>query len=163
MGRSFCRHTYIFSHQLYHLWRSTFVGIFSSINEKLTIANVKEYFEKDFPRLRAKANLNNIISLQSSRLNVVPSDSNQHNNTQEDKVISNIRAKELVQATCDVINNAPSIYKIILKNLYILNQNNTVTMKLTDYGASQYAVYKNRALLYFAETYQDIYDLVEYV
>lgn len=139
------------------------VGMFSSINEKLTIANVKEYFEKDFPRLRAKANLNNIISLQSSRLNVVPSDSNQHNNTQEDKVISKIRAKELVQATCEVINNAPSIYKIILKNLYILNQSNKVAMELTGYGNTQYNKYKNRALLYFAETYQDIYDLVEYV
>ena len=51
----------------------------------------------------------------------------------------------------------------VVVTLYILNQNNTVTMELTGYGASQYAVYKNRALLYFAEAYQDVYDLVEYV
>lgn len=65
--------------------------------------------------------------------------------------------------TTRYINDAPSIYKIILKNLYILNQNNTVTMELTGYSHTQYSVYKNRALLYFAETYQDLYDLVEYV
>lgn len=142
---------------------SMFVGIFPSINEKLTIANTKEYFEKDFPRLRAKANLNNIISLQSVKFGLVANDSNHYNNTQEDKVISNIQAKEFVQATCEVINNAPEIYKIILKNLYILNQSNKVAMELTGYGNSQYNKYKNRALLYFAETYQDLYDLVEYV
>ena len=137
--------------------------MFPELDKKQTIANTKEYFEKDFPWLRAKANLNNIISLQSVKFDLVANDSNHYNNTQEDKVISNIQAKEFVQATCEVINNAPEIYKIILKNLYISNQNNTVTMELAGYGASQYAVYKNRALLYFAEAYQDVYDLVEYV
>lgn len=133
--------------------------MFPELNKRKTIANVKEYFEKDFPRLRARSHMN-LSSLQSPQFDSVPSHSNV--NTQENNIISSIQAQEYVKETYDIINKSPRIYKIILKNCYLLDQSNTVTMELTGYGASQYAVYKNRALLYFAETYQDIYDLSDY-
>lgn len=136
------------------------MGMFPELNKRKTIANVKEYFEKDFPRLRARSHMN-LSSLQSPQFDSVPSHSNV--NTQENNIISSIQAQEYVEETYDIINKSPRIYKIILKNLYILNQSNKVAMELTGYGNTQYNKYKNRALLYFAETYQDIYDLVEYV
>lgn len=35
-------------------------------------------------------------------------------------------------------------------------------MELTGYESSMYQIYKNRLLLYFAEMFQDIYDLNNY-
>jgi len=136
------------------------MGIFSKLNKRKTIQNVKEYFEKDFPRLRARSHMN-LSSLQSPQFDTIPNTGNTRNN-QEDNVISSINAQELVVVAYNVINKAPKIYKIILKNVYLLDQNNTVAMELTGYGASQYAKYKNRALLYFADAYQGVYDLNDY-
>ena len=108
------------------------MGIFPELNKRKTIANVKEYFEKDFPRLRARSHMN-LSSLQSPQFDSVSSHSNI--NTQENNIISSIQAQEYVKETYDIINKSPRIYKIILKN---------------------------RSLLHFAEMFQGIYDLNDY-
>ena len=117
------------------------MGMFPELNKRKTIANVKEYFEKDFPRLRARSHMN-LSSLQSPQFDSVPSHSNI--NTQENNIISSIQAQEYVKETYDIINKSPRIYKIILKNCYLLDQSNTVTMELTGYEPSMFNVYKNR-------------------
>ncbi|AYE37792.1 hypothetical protein D1B17_03750 [Companilactobacillus zhachilii] len=136
------------------------MGLFPKLNKRKTIKNVKDYFEKDFPRLKARSHMD-LSSLQSPQFDTIPNTGNVRNN-QEDNVISGIDAQEFVKSTYDVINKAPRIYKIILKNVYLLDQGNSVAMELTGYETSQYAKYKNRSLLYFADTYQDIYDLNDY-
>jgi len=135
------------------------MGMFPELNKRKTIANVKEYFEKDFPRLRARSHMN-LSSLQSPQFDSVPSHSSI--NTQENNIISSIQAQEYVKETYDIINKSPRIYKIILKNCYLLDQSNTVTMELAGYEPSMFNVYKNRSLLHFAEMFQGIYDLSDY-
>lgn len=133
---------------------------FLDIDKRKTISNVKEYFKKDYPRLRARSQMD-ISNLQSPTFNIVPREIVSYN-SQENNIMSGIQSKELVQATYKAINELPELYKTILKNVYLLDQSNAIAMELTGYGKSQYAVYKNKALLYFAQAFQDIYNLNEY-
>ena len=78
----------------------------------------------------------NLSSLQSPQFDSVSSHSNV--NTQENNIISSIQAQEYVKETYDIINKSPRIYKIILKNRYLLDQSNAVTMELTRYEQSMF-------------------------
>jgi len=69
----------------------------------------------------------------------------------------------MVKATYEVINMAPRVDKIILKNVYLLNQTNEVGMSLTGYAPTAFNNHKNKSLLYFANAFKPIYDLCCYI
>lgn len=131
------------------------------IDEKNTILRVKKYLEKDVPRIMVRAKL----GLRSSHtFDDEPKEKKKiDRNTQENVTMSNLEARDILEAINKIIDGAPRTYKIILKNVYLLDQTNIVAMELTGYGAAQYSVYKNRALLYFADAFQPIHDFNVYI
>ena len=135
------------------------VGMFPELDKKQTIKNVKYYFEHDFPRLKAHAHMN-IASIQSPHFDTVGT-SGTARNTQENKVMDQLRAQELVTATYETIKICPDKYKYktILKYCYLYGQSNAETMEVAGYASTRYYECKNNAFLYFAEAFQDYYDL----
>lgn len=140
------------------------MGLFPELNKQETIDNVKYYFNEEFPRLKARAHMN-IASIQSPSFDTVGSSGNAIN-TQENKVMSQLRAQELVKATYRIINNCPNEparYRTILKNHYLFGTSNTDTMDLANYEKTRYNECKNAALLYFAEAFADFYVMQVFV
>ena len=137
--------------------------LFQEIDEYRTIKNVKYYFEHDFPRLKARAHMN-IASIQSPSFDTVGSAGNTIN-TQENKVMDQLRAQELVVATYKTIKNCPDNYryKTILKYRYLYGQSNIETMEVAGYASTRYNECKNNACLYFAEAFADYYTMQVFV
>jgi len=137
--------------------------LFQEIDEYKTIKNVKYYFEHDFPRLKARAHMN-IASIQSPRFDTVGSAGNTINN-QENKVMDQLIAQELVTATYKTIKNCPDNYryKTILKYHYLYGQSNIETMEVAGYASTRYNECKNSACLYFAEAFADYYTMQVFV
>jgi len=137
--------------------------LFQEIDEYKTIKNVKYYFEHDFPRLKARAHMN-IASIQSPSFENVGSAGNTIN-TQENKVMDQLRAQELVVATYKTIKNCPDDYKYktILKYHCLYGQSNAKTMEVAGYASTRYNECKNNACLYFAEAFADYYAMQVFV
>lgn len=140
------------------------MGLFPELNKKETIDNVKYYFNEEFPRLKARAHMN-IASIQSPSFDTVGSAGNAIN-TQENKVMNQLRAQELVKATYKIIENCPNEpnrLRAILKNHYLLGVSNNDTMDNAKYEKTRYNELKNVALLYFAEAFADYYTMQVFV
>lgn len=139
------------------------MGMFPELDEKRTIKNVKYYFEHDFPRLKARSHMN-IASIQSPNFDTVGT-SGTAINTQENKVMDQLRAQELVAATYKTVNNCPDDYKFktILKYCYLYGQSNAKTMEVAGYASTRYNECKHEALLYFAEAFTDYYSMQVFI
>ncbi|AYE38385.1 hypothetical protein D1B17_06940 [Companilactobacillus zhachilii] len=132
------------------------MGLFPELDEKETIDNVKYYFNEEFSRRDARAQMN-IDSIQSPLFDTVGSAGNAIN-TQENKVINQLRAQELVKTIYRTIENCPkepNRLKTILKNHYLLSVSNNDTMDQAKYEKTRYNELENTALLYFAEAFAD--------
>lgn len=119
------------------------------IDEEKTIKNVKNYFEHEFPRLIAQSHMS-LTYVQSPRFDCIGSGINTRN-TQEDKIVGKLGAKEYIQITMKLISNCPHDYMVILKNYYIHNMTNIDLQELLGYGQTRCNELKNMALLYFAD------------
>jgi len=139
------------------------MGLFPELNEDQTIKNVKYYFEHEFPRLKARAHMD-ITSIQSPSFENVGSAGNTIN-TQENKVMDQLRAQELVVATYKTIKNCPDDYKYktILKYHCLYGQSNIDTMEVAGYASTRYNECKNNACLYFAEAFADYYTMQVFI
>jgi len=149
------------TNQLYHLWGLYIVGLLPDIDEKKTIENVKNYFEHEFPRLIAQSHIS-LTFVQSPSFDSVGT-SGSTRNTQEDKIVGKLGAKQYIEITMKLINNCPHEYKMILKNHYIHSMVNVDVQELIGYGPTRYNELKNLALLYFADSFTDCYDLHVYI
>lgn len=139
------------------------MGLFPELDEDQTIRNVKYYFEHDFPRLKARSHMN-IASIQSPSFDTVGSASNAIN-AQENKIMNQLRAQELVVATYNTIKNCPDYYKYktILKYHYLFGETNEKTMEISGYASTRYNECKNAACLYFAEAFADYYEMQVFI
>lgn len=139
------------------------MGLFPELDENMTIKNVKYYFEHDFPRLKARAHMN-IASIQSPSFDMVGTSGNAINN-QENKVMSQLVAQDLVKATYRMIQNCPNEYKYqtILKYHYLFGETNEKTMEISGYAPTRYNECKNAACLYFAEAFADYYEMQVFI
>ncbi|KRK61344.1 hypothetical protein FC68_GL001104 [Companilactobacillus farciminis KCTC 3681 = DSM 20184] len=131
------------------------------IDEEKTIKNVKNYFEHEFPRLIAQSHMS-LTYVQSPSFDCIGSGINTRN-TQEDKIVGKLGAKEYIQITMKLISNCPHDYMVILKNYYIHNMTNIDLQELLGYGQTRCNELKNMALLYFADAFIDYYDLHVYI
>lgn len=71
------------------------------IDEEKTIKNVKNYFEHEFPRLIAQSHMS-LTYVQSPSFDCIGSGINTRN-TQEDKIVGKLGAKEYIQITMKLI------------------------------------------------------------
>lgn len=136
------------------------MGLLPEINEEETIENVRYYFEHDFPRLVAQSHVN-LNYIQS------PSFDNEGGgasvrNSQEDKIIGKMSAKEYVTTTMNLVRNFPHDYKIIIKSGFINHQSNSNLMDSIKCGSTKLNDLKNASLLYFADAFQEFEDLHVY-
>jgi len=136
--------------------------LFPKLDEQQTIDNAKYYFEHEFPRVKARSHMD-ITSIQSPRFDTVGT-SGTTVNTQENKVMSQLIAQDLVKATYKTIDNIPNEkYRLILSYHYLYDKSNSHTMELAHYEKTRYNECKNNALLYFAESFVDHYVLQVYI
>lgn len=139
------------------------MGLFPDLDESQTIKNVKYYFEHEFPRIKARAHMN-ITSIQSPSFDTVGG-AGTTINVQENKVMNQLRAQELVVATYKIIKNCPNDYKYktILKYHYLYGKSNIATMEVAGYASTRYNECKNNACLYFAEAFADYYTMQVFI
>lgn len=136
------------------------MGLFPELDEDQTIKNVKYYFEHEFPRLKARSHMN-IASIQSPSFDTVGT-SGTTRNTQEDKIMGQLWAIDLVKATYKTVSNMPDEphkLRTIIKYCYLYGKGNEVALEMSQYESSQYFEYKKRALLYFANAFSDYYEM----
>lgn len=151
------------ANQLYHNAGAVYIVglLLPDIDEEKTIKNVKNYFEHEFPRLIAQSHMS-LTYVQSPSFDCIGSGINTRN-TQEDKIVGKLGAKEYIQITMKLISNCPHDYMVILKNYYIHNMTNIDLQELLGYGQTRCNELKNMALLYFADAFIDYYDLHVYI
>lgn len=138
------------------------MGLFPELDENQTIKNVKYYFEHDFPRLKARSHMN-ISSIQSPSFDTVGT-SGTARNTQEDKIMGQLWAADLVKATYKVVNHMPDgpdnhYLGTIMKYCYLYGEGNDSALEQTKYESSRYFECKRLATLYFADAFSDYYDM----
>ncbi|CAJ1179684.1 hypothetical protein CPR19088_GLDEOEPO_01359 [Companilactobacillus paralimentarius] len=135
------------------------MGLFPELNEEETLKNVKYYFEHEFPRLKARSHMN-IASLQSPSFDTVGT-SGTARNTQEDKVMGQLWAMDLVKATYKVVRNCPNNHKFrtILEECFLYGKGNTGALDAVNYETSRYFECKRAAMLYFADAFSDYYQM----
>ena len=131
------------------------------IDEEKTIKNVKNYFEHEFPRLIAQSHMS-LTYIQSPSFDSIGS-GNSTRNSQEDKIVGKMGAKEYVGTTMSLINNFPHTYKVIIKSYYINGLSDDDVQELIGYRPTRYKELKKIALLYFADAFISYYDLHIYI
>lgn len=140
------------------------MDLLPELDEKQTIDNVRYYFENEFPRLKARSHMD-ITSIQSPSFDTVGTGGSVQN-SQEDKIMSQLWAMDLVKATYKVINNIPDLpyrYQTILKYCYLYGKGNDVAIQMSNYESSRYFECKRNAMLYFAEAFGNYYDMEVYI
>ncbi|GEO58689.1 ArpU family phage packaging/lysis transcriptional regulator [Companilactobacillus bobalius] len=138
------------------------MGLFPELDEDQTIKNVKYYFEHEFPRLKARSHMN-IASIQSPSFDTVGT-SGTTRNTQEDKIMGQLWAIDLVKATYKVVDRMPDgpdnhYFKTIMKYCFLYGEGNTSALEQSKYESSRYFECKRMAMLYFADAFSDYYDM----
>lgn len=133
------------------------MGLLPEINEEETIENVRYYFEHDFPRLVAQSHIN-LNYIQSPSFDSMGGGTSVRN-SQEDKIVGKISAKEYVALTMRLISNFPREYKIIIKNGFINHQDNYTLCDGIGCSTTKLNDLKKKALLYFADAFQEFEDL----
>ena len=72
------------ANQLYHNAGAVLMGLFPELDEKKTIDNVKNYFKKEFPRLKARSHMN-LTNIQSPSFDSVGPGGSFRNHQEEDR------------------------------------------------------------------------------
>lgn len=130
------------------------------INEKETKINVREYFNKEFPRLILQAGYS-MSEISSSHFSLAPS-YNMNISRNEDVVINGLEAQETVKATIKAIKICPGIYNKILLSVYVKGIANNDVEMLLGYSHAQYNRLKGKSFVYFADAFSSIRDFRVY-
>lgn len=136
------------------------MGILPFIDKRQTANNVRNFFTKEFPRLVTRSGYS-MNQLQSSKLSSMPSSKTVVNNV-ELAMINHINADEIVKSVVDAINACPTNYSRILRLSYIDELRDVDVLEQVPYERAQFYRMKRKALLYFADSFVDTYDLHAY-
>lgn len=138
------------------------MGLLRQVDTDRTEKNVKNYFEKEFPRLVLQAGYS-MLDVQSPKFDVTGISSLSGDNSTENGMISHFEAQRLVKATVKAINRCPLIYRKILRAVYLNDQPDITTQMSLGYQHAQYNVKKKKAYLYFADSFIKIHDFHAYL
>lgn len=133
------------------------MGLLKRVDTDKTEANVKRYFEVEFPRLVLQAGYS-MLDVQSPKFDITGGNASGINNGTEDGIINHFDAQRLVKLTVNAINRCPMIYKKILRSVYVMEQPDITTQMSLGYQHAQYNVLKNKAYLYFADSFYRTHD-----
>lgn len=130
------------------------------INREKTIINVRNYFEKEYPKYVDHSSLSASL-IQSPDFDSVGS-SGTRTNTQENSILTSLNADEFIRATVRCINELQEPYKTILYQVYVQGFSNKIVALNMNYHSSRYSDLKNEAFIKFGAKFKRFYDLNSY-
>ena len=131
-----------------------------TINELKTAQTARMYLSDKFPKLVMMAGFS-MIDIKSPRFSAAPITPHADNGA-ERNMINRINAAQLVNDTIDAIKRCTGVYQKILLLAYIQELNETAILEQIPYERSHYYELKAKALVYFADSFINTYDLHEY-
>lgn len=132
------------------------------VDEKGTESNVRKYLEKEFPRLVLQAGYS-MLDVQSPKFDITGGGGHSVRNSIEDKIDGHFYAEQLVSSTIRSIRKCPIKCQRILYDVYVKGRNDIDVQLDLKYEHAQYNVVKNKAFLYFADSFQRVHDFHEYM
>lgn len=127
------------------------LSLFSTIDEKKTADNVREFFKTDFPRVRRMAEASS--SLQSPTISDMPS-APIVGNSQEDKIIKRTWALEMVHSVNKAIKACETESQVIICNEFLHGKKRIDVQELVAYEHSQYFRKQRKAYNQFADAFE---------
>ena len=127
-----------------------------TIDEKQTLANVRAFFTKELPIIKAQAHVS-FISLKSPVLDAMPR-SGDASNRVEDKLTNHLQAKQWLSEIVEVIKCLPEKPRMFLDYRYLQSLQWLEIEQRTGYSTRRGEQLVNQGLMMFANAFIDIYD-----
>ena len=126
------------------------------LDEKQTISNVREFFSKELPIIKAQARVS-FISLKSPVIDGMPKSSNTGNNV-ETKLTNHMQSKQWLEEIVEVIRSMPEKPRMFLDYRYLQSLQWLEIEQRTGYSTRRGEQLVNQGFLMFANAFIDIYD-----
>ncbi|QGG60097.1 DUF1492 domain-containing protein [Loigolactobacillus bifermentans] len=137
------------------------VGLLPVLNTNKTEDNVRNFLINEFPRFVVKAGYS-MVDVKSPRFSALPK-SEPVGNGIEDALVEHADAPRIVTAAVNAIRRCPDKYQKILYMAYILELTDDEIIEQVPYERSQYYRLKSEALRWFADAFENTFDLHVYV
>ncbi|WP_446002480.1 ArpU family phage packaging/lysis transcriptional regulator [Weissella viridescens] len=132
------------------------MALLPDINEKQTIENVRNFFNKDFPRLQSMAHIS-YVSIKSPIISGMPTGSSVSNST-DDKLTNYSYARKTLDDVTRACEHMPFPYRDVLELRYFKGMRWLEVTDLLGYSTRRGQQLINDSLLQFAEAFSDVYD-----
>lgn len=136
------------------------MGLLPAINVNRTMDSVRNFLTDEFPRYVVKSGYS-LLEVQSTRISGMPKAQVFKNNTEE-SMVDHFESNRIVLLVVQSINKCPDPYSKILRMAYILEMKDDDIIETVPYERSQFYRLKAKALLWFADAFEDTYDLHVY-
>nr|WP_272501109.1 ArpU family phage packaging/lysis transcriptional regulator [Lactobacillus paragasseri] len=125
--------------------------LFKELDCNKTCDKVDEFLTYDLEKLILMAG-RNLTDLRSPSLSLAPGHSSEANHA-EASIIRGLNAEAEIRAIHHTIYHLPEMSKIIMRDLYIYQMENWQIAEAIQYSHTQYNVFKRRAQLFFADSF----------
>lgn len=137
------------------------MGLLPAVNSNRTQDNVRNFLTDEFPRFIVKSGYSQ-LEVQSPRISDLPKSQIVGNNV-EDGMIDYFESNRIVLAVVNAIDRCPKPYSKILRMAYILEMKDDDIIITVPYERTQFYRLKAKAFLWFADAFEDTYDLHVYL
>lgn len=131
------------------------------LNVEETQNKVRNFLENEFPRYVLKSGFS-MVDVQSPNFSLAPQGSH-FGNSVESKMIDHLNSPHIVESVLDAINRCPHFEKIILTKCYVQELEESQIMAQIPMGRTKYYQTKSKALLLFADAFENTIDLHVYL
>lgn len=136
------------------------MALLRAVNERATEDNVRDFFEREFKRIKAQARMN-YVDLKSPVITDMPG-SPKHGNSVDEKLSNHTRAQVYIELVRQAINAMPEPEKFFFKYRYIDDMEWIDISELMNMTPRMGQKYIQRAFRYFADAFVDTYDFHVY-
>ncbi|MFP7242370.1 ArpU family phage packaging/lysis transcriptional regulator [Pediococcus pentosaceus] len=132
------------------------MDLLPEIDEKATIANVRKFFDKDFPRLQVMAHIS-YVDIKSPIITGMPSQQH-YGNLVDDKLTAYANANALLDRVLDACRSMRHPHREFMEKRYFKNMSWLMINQSSGYSPRRCQQIINEAFLQFAEAFQDTED-----
>ncbi|MFC6178672.1 ArpU family phage packaging/lysis transcriptional regulator [Weissella sagaensis] len=126
------------------------------LDEKATIRNVREFFNRELPIIKARAH-QAYIDIKSPVWDDIPKSTNVDNGA-ERKLTNHMQAKQWLTEIVEAINAIPEKLRQFIDYRYMKYKQWIEIEELSGYSRKRGQQLLNEAFLYFADGFTDTYD-----
>lgn len=137
------------------------MGLLPVLNTYKTEDNARNFLTDEFPRFVVKAGYS-MVDVRSPRFSALPK-STPVGNGAEDAMVDHADAPRIATAAVNAIRRCPDKYQKILSMAYILELTDDEIIEQVPYERSQYYRLKSEALRWFADAFENTFDLHAYI